>query len=507
MKLSLEPETRQLLEIVRSCTPSELPVHLVGGAVRDLALGRPVQDFDFVLPEQSLVLAKQVRRRLHGVGFTLDDERQTARVILNQGQPQELVLDFVIYTGGSLLADVRSRDFTLNTLLIDLDQPEEVLDFLGGWEDLQARRLRAASAQSMQLDPLRVLRGIRFAQGFQLEVEPETQRLMQQAAAGLNRVSGERIRDELFKILAQGQAVGAFRMMDMVGALLPVFPELTALRQLPALPPHVHPLWEHTLQVMAYLDQLLRPQLKAAPSKMNAYLQAAWQALAPYQDKLEAHMNKPLQASRPRASLLKLAALYHDAGKPLVQTQDAHGRFHFYGHDQAGSQLMETRARALMLGKEEIVYLTAVVNAHMRLHAYSKPGIELTNRAIYRYFRGLGEAGLDNALLSLADTLAAFEETLPMDAWQREVNAARQLMAAWFEEDNAVVRPTKLLDGKEVQQLFQISPGPLVGAALDALHEAQAAGEVADREEAIAFVTAFLDAQKQKGYTHENTDE
>jgi len=155
-------------------------------------------------------------------------------------------------------------------------------------------------------------------------------------------------------------------------------------------------------------------------------------------------------------------------------------------------------------GKEEIAYLSLLVGQHMRIHTYSKPGVELTNRAIYRYFRDLGEAGLDNALLSLADTLAAFEDTLLMETWQREVNAVGKLLAAWFEEHGAVVRPVKLLDGKDIQQLFQLSPGPLVGESLEALHEAQAAGEVTDKAAATEFIRTFLKRKKQEGGTREN---
>jgi tRNA nucleotidyltransferase/poly(A) polymerase len=194
-----------------------------------------VNDFDFVVPAQSLELAKKVRQQLHAVGFTLDDERQTGRVIVNQGKPDELIIDFVIYTGGSLLEDVKNRDFTINTLLVDLQQPEEVIDLLSGLADLDAKVLKAASPQSMQLDPLRVLRGIRFKRTFNLEIEPQTENLMRAAAEGLAQISGERIRDELFKILAQGDVAGAFRLMDSLGVLAPVFPEIAELKQEPAL--------------------------------------------------------------------------------------------------------------------------------------------------------------------------------------------------------------------------------------------------------------------------------
>lgn len=504
MKIQLDAETRQLLELVHSSAPENLPVHLVGGAVRDLVLGRPVNDFDFVVPAQSLELAKKVRQQLHAVGFTLDDERQTGRVILNQSKPNEIILDFVIYTGGSLLEDAKNRDFTINTLLLDLLQPEEVIDLLGGLADLDAKVLKAASLHSMQLDPLRVLRGIRFKRTFNLEIEPQTESLMRAAAEGLAQITGERIRDELFKILAQGDVAGAFRLMDSLGVLAPVFPELAAIKPQPAIYPHVHPLWEHTLQVITYLEIMLGYRANPEGSNTENYMQMAKEMLAPYAEQVRDLLSQPVQAGRPRRSLLLLAALYHDAGKPLMQTQDEKGHYHFYGHDKAGSELMEKRARAHMLGKEEIAYLTLLVSQHMRIHHFSKPGVEMTDRAVYRYFRDLGAAGVDNALLSLADTLAAFEDTLQMDAWEREVRAVNKLLAAWFNRQEALIQPPKLLDGKDLQSIFGLEPSPLLGEILTAMREAQAAGEVSDEKGAIDFVYQFLESKKQEGEPHEN---
>ncbi len=173
MNLLPNERSRRIFEIVLASLPAPMPVYLVGGAVRDRLLDLPVNDLDFVVPSNSLQLARTLRRKLGAAGFTLDDERQTARLILEQGQPSELILDFVSFTASSLFEDLSNRDFTINTLAVALDQPDVLIDLLGGERDLRERRLRAASARSMELDPLRVLRGVRLSLAYHLSIEPE----------------------------------------------------------------------------------------------------------------------------------------------------------------------------------------------------------------------------------------------------------------------------------------------------------------------------------------------
>ncbi|MFZ3069878.1 MAG: HD domain-containing protein [Anaerolineaceae bacterium] len=499
MNLLFSSEAWRVIEAINVCKPPDLPVYLVGGAVRDLILGKPVKDFDFVCPSQSLQLAQRVKKKLGAVGFTLDDERQTARLILNQGSEDELILDFVSFVGNSLKEDLSNRDFTINTLVIDLDQPDQVIDLLNGQQDLRERRLRAASAASMQLDPLRVLRGARLKLAYDLEIEPETGLLIRQSAPELARVSGERIRDELFKILDLPNVWCAFTLLDDLGSLTQIFPELQEVQAVPALKPHVHSLWEHTLKVIEYLEIILGMGELGTAESSNVFWGVLRPKLAPYLSRLEVHFNRPIQAKRPRKSLFYLAALYHDVGKPLTQTRSEDGRYHFYGHDQTGSGVVLARAQALMLGHEEVAYLSTLVSQHMRVHFYNKSANVLSDRAIYRYYRDLGEAGVDVALISLADILAAYEDTLPMEKWQHEIDAVIALLEAWFSRREAVVAPDKWLDGDEIQTIFDLKPGPLLGKILAELQEAQASGEVKDRQTALIFVAEYLRVNKVKG--------
>jgi len=492
MKLLPDERTHRIFETVLASLPVPMPVYLVGGAVRDSLLGLPVNDLDFVVPSNSLQLARVVGRKLGAVGFTLDDERQTARLILEQGKPSELILDFVSFTGSSLSEDLSNRDFTINTLAVALDQPDKLIDLLGGERDLREGRLRAASVHSMELDPLRLLRGVRLSLAYRLNIEPETFGLMRNSVSSLVNVSGERIRDEIFKILEHEDLELAFQQFDALELTEQVFPELSAVKQIPAYPPHVHDLWKHTLQVARYLA-VIRDyiQLGKLPDA-NQFLREACTMLSQYAESLRETWSVPLQGGRSRWSLLLLAALYHDSGKPAAQTTDAAGRIRFIGHERISADLIANRAQALMLGRGEVDYLRQLTANHMRLHFFSKEGTQLSDRACYRYFRDLRETGVDAVLLSLADMLAAYEDTLEPAKWQRELGAALTLLDAWFSRREQVVEPRMLLDGDDLQHEFGLEPGAIIGELLAQLREAQASGEVYNRAGAVLFVREIL---------------
>lgn len=492
MNLLPNERSRRIFEIVLASLPAPMPVYLVGGAVRDTLLGLPVNDLDFVVPSNSLQLARTLRRKLGAAGFTLDDERQTARLILEQGQPSELILDFVSFTASSLFEDLSNRDFTINTLAVALDQPDVLIDLLGGERDLRERRLRAASARSMELDPLRVLRGVRLSLAYHLSIEPETLGWMRDSVRSLERVSGERVRDEIFKILEHKDLGPAFQQMDALELTEQVFPELRAVKQVPAYPPHVHDLWTHTLQVGFYLN-LLRDYFQSGElPESNRFLRETCEALSPYTQSLRERLAGTVQGGRSRWSLLLLASLYHDTGKPAAQTVDAGGRIRFSGHDRISADLIAARAQALMLGRAEVEYLRLLAANHMRLHFFSKEGVQMTDRACYRYFRDLGATGVDVLLLSLADMLAAYENTLEPAKWQRELGAAQALLDAWFSRKQQVVEPRLLLDGDDLQREFGLEPGVLIGEILTQLREAQASGLVYNKTEALHFVEDYL---------------
>jgi len=189
-----------ILDTVRELTPQGEKVYLVGGAVRDMLLGKACHDMDFVVEGDVRPLARRLANHFNGDFFMMDAERQTARVMLPVAGGSQQIYDFAALRAADLESDLRARDFTVNAIAINIHAPGKLIDPLGGAADLLAKTLRACSATAFLDDPLRVLRGVRLSLTLGYRLEPDTTRLMRAAVPELRRVSFERMRDELFRL-------------------------------------------------------------------------------------------------------------------------------------------------------------------------------------------------------------------------------------------------------------------------------------------------------------------
>ncbi|MDO8754883.1 MAG: DUF5678 domain-containing protein, partial [Anaerolineales bacterium] len=196
LPFSLSP----LIEKIKDALPADQEIYLVGGAVRDLLTSRPSSDFDFALPSNGISVARKVANALNADFMPLDDERDTGRVILTDENDTRIYLDFAAYRGENLEADLRARDFTINAIAYNL-RDNTIIDPMDGAKDIRAKVIRACSPTSLSDDPVRILRAVRQAAAFGFRIEKNTRELMKQAVNQLGRISPERLRDEIFKIL------------------------------------------------------------------------------------------------------------------------------------------------------------------------------------------------------------------------------------------------------------------------------------------------------------------
>jgi tRNA nucleotidyltransferase/poly(A) polymerase len=485
-----------LIDRVREALP-EQEIYLVGGAVRDILLKRLSPDLDFAVPSKGVSLARRVANSLHADFMVLDDVRDTGRVIVSEAEGTRVFLDFATYRGSNLEEDLHARDFTMNAIAFNL-QDQTLIDPLNGSSDVRNRLIRACSPTSLNDDPVRILRAVRQAAALGCKIQPETRQAMKAAAHLLPAISAERLRDELFKILAGPKPDASLRALEMLGIFPYLLPELPKLKGVVQTAPHIYDVWEHTLKVLSSLENILAALAPgySADNTNDLFTGLLTLRIGRFREQFAAHFAESLNADRSVRSALFLAALYHDIEKPSTKSIGEDGRIHFYGHDLKGAETVARRAEAFNLSNDEIEMVRKIVLHHMRFHDFTSrmegEQKEPSRRAIYRFFRDTGEAGVDLALLGLADLRGTYGPTLPQETWSAALDVARILLENYWEKREETVAPPRLVDGNDLMQELSLQPGRTVGQLLEAVREGQATGKIATREDALEYAKQQL---------------
>ncbi len=460
------------------------PIYLVGGAVRDALLGQATHDLDFVQPGGAVKLSFRVADALGVPAYVLDRERDTGRVILPDGRTY---LDFACFRGADLEADLYGRDFTINAIALPAAAHTDasLIDPSNGRADLQARLIRHIHDRSLLDDPVRTLRGLRLALRLEFALAPETAEAIAVAAPHLTAVSTERIRDELLKLLQTNHPDEAIRQMHELALLPIILPEIAATAGVTQSPPHHEDVLAHTVSVLRWL--VLVERALVGDRDEAAALRDMADRLAVYTPGLQVHWQRVVDGGIDGRTLLRLGALYHDVGKPGTRTVDADGRIRFFDHDQQGAAITSRQLHRLTLSNTAVSHVRRIVAGHMRPLLLSQSGHTLSRRAVYRYFRATGFAGLDIAALSLADHLATHNGPGEAGEWERLLGVAVQLLDHYFTRYEETVSPPALVNGRDLIIELNLTPGPEVGRLLRLIQEAQAAGELHTRDQALAF--------------------
>jgi tRNA nucleotidyltransferase/poly(A) polymerase len=370
-------------------------------------------------------------------------------------------------------------------MALSLSEPFELIDPLQGRRDLELGQIRTTSAAAFNHDPVRVLRAVRQAVELKFALEAKTKQYLRAAAPGLPGVSPERQRDELLKLLntpAPGQAIQMLRQLGVIGYIVPEIEPMMGVSQGP---PHYLDVFDHTTAALEAWAEMAQTGFGDISAHLRA---AAGQALA-----------EPLAGNLTQRTLLPLALLLHDTGKPSTRTLEeigAESRIRFIGHEKVSAKITRRVMRRFRFSNQAVEFVETVVAQHMRPLLLAAEG-QRSRRAIYRFFRDTAgsayQAGVAVALHALADRQA----TYPPDRGQAERERLRevvnQLVAAYVEQRDQVVEPPPLLTGRDLIETLGLAEGRLIGLLLNRLKEAQATGEVSDKAAALAFIQADPD--------------
>jgi poly(A) polymerase len=431
----MDAKGRLAADVVRRLRDAGFDAYWAGGCVRDRLLGREPGDYDVATSAPPETVRKLFPRTVavgarFGVILVLEDGAQFEVATFRSDDAYVDGRRPTAVHFGTAEQDAERRDFTINALFQD-PFSGEVVDFVGGREDLRRGVIRAVGDAESRIkeDRLRMLRAVRFAARFGFSLDSGTLAAIRAAAPSVTDMAAERIGDELVKMMREGNARRAFELLDETGLLPVVLPEVAMMKGVEQSPDY-HPegdVWTHTL--------LLLSQLPAGVSESLAW-----------------------------------GALLHDVAKPVTAARREDGRVTFYGHTERGAEMavaIVQRVRRCREAWERVEYL---VRNHLRL-------VDAPNMRLSTLKRMFAEDGFDELLhLARLDALSASGDLqYVLFCEQRR------------EELAADVRPPRLLTGRDLIAMG-FAPGPRIGEILRALETGQLEGEMSTREGAVEWV-------------------
>ena len=422
--------------IVRKLRGAGHVAYYAGGSVRDLLRGQVPKDIDVATDARPEAVQKMFSRTYavgahFGVIVVLEEgfqfEVATFRsdgIYLDGRRPTEVHF-------ATAAEDAARRDFTINGMFFD-PEANEVIDFVGGRADLQARLIRAIGdpGQRFAEDRLRMLRAVRFATVLGFEVEPSTWGAVVAHAPSIDEISAERIREELVRIFMSPQRVRGWDLLDASGLMRVILPELEAMKGCEQ-PPQFHPEGDVFKHTRIMLDLL------------------------------------PKEASLP----LVFSALFHDIGKPPTSSVDENGRIRFNGHDRVGAEMTEAVMQRLRFSRAEMDATVEAVRQHMVFK-------DVPNMRVAKLKRFMARP-------TFADELELHR--VDCESSHGLLDNYDFLRQKREEFANEPIIPPPLVRGGDLLALG-LKPGPKIGEILEAVETRQLEGALRDREEALEWV-------------------
>jgi putative nucleotidyltransferase with HDIG domain len=447
---------------------------IVGGALRDELLGRPVRDVDVAVAGDPEPVARALAADFRGPVFRLSEAFGAWRVI---DHARQRIFDVSPLQADGIEEDLVLRDFTVNAmarpapasaLAQERLPPGELIDPLGGRADLEARVLRVLGPPAYERDPLRALRLARFAAELGFEPDAETERLTVAAAPRVPEAAGERVFGELRRLVIADRALAGLELADRLGLLRSVLPELAELHDVEQSPYHHLDVYDHTLEVMARQIEL------------EGRLE---ELFGPDASRLGRILEEQIGDELTRGQALRFGALLHDIGKPATRDVRPEGRVTFVGHDRLGGRMVRSVCRRLRTSERLARFLEGLTRHHLVLGflVHERP---LDRREVYRYLTRTSPVEVEVTLLSCADRLATRGRRAE-EATTAHLELAAELMHAaldWREHGP----PPVPIRGDELARELGIEPGPELGRLLAELAQAAYAGEAMTRDEAVA---------------------
>ncbi len=470
------------LALLDLATKAEL--YLSGGSVRDLLLNRKICDIDLVVSNKSHELAQFLANKIQASLVVLHVEEGVVRVI----SPEGIIIDFSEFRGCAkdISHDLELRDFTINALAVPLKEALttpvsswKIIDPTGGRKDLANQTIRSISKENLEADPLRLLRAYRFFAQLGFTIDMKTRSYISELNTRLLSVASERIARELQLIFETHQAGRTLYLMEEDHLLKVIFPELETARGVKQPSFHHLDVLGHSLLTLDMADQVLKePKTFFGEGEDDPFHSIIFDP--------------------ERSAIVRMAALFHDIGKPI--TFKIRDRITFYEHDRVGAELFWSIGKRLRFSKKFVKKVTLLIRHHMRpFHLLRE---FLTGRLTKRAMRRLINACPDYVslfLVAMADSLASAGPDKNKDLESYLADLFWEIHN-FYQETLSPVSSTRLVTGNDLIEIFGLEPGPIFRELLEKIEEAHVEGKIKDRKQALHYLSSLL--TKEYSFIH-----
>lgn len=433
-------------------------VYLVGGAVRDFLLGKNTFDKDIIV-KSAEEFASRFANDNDGTFIELDKENKIYRVVLS-----DKVNYIDVTEADDIEQDLKRRDFTINSIAVNLKN-DEIIDVTGGRLDLERGIIRSISEGNLVDDPLRILRGYRFAATLGFEIESETQRQIDKHLDLILEPARERITYEIMKLFDGKYTASVLLKADkLIEKIYPVFADV---KKVPKNTHHHLDLYEHSVETVNQIQLLY----ETADSVIRE------------------HLEKIDFGGFSRLAHLKLASFFHDIGKFSTWTIEGE-RHRFIKHDDVGSKMAKEILKQNKFSKKQIEYIANMIKNHI-YPSQVVSSENVTEKIYMRYIRKMGDNVIDNILLAKADRLSARGPAITEAIVKENIDNLDKLLDYYIAIKDSLKPLPKLLSGDEIMELKNIPQSPKLGEIITALKNEQLEGNIVSKDDAINFVLNY----------------
>ena len=445
-------------------------IWLVGGAIRSTILNNPVDDLDFVIQGNALACARHLADKLNADYFTLDAKRGVGRVLLKD--KASTVIDISRIHSNGIKADMMARDFTINAIAMRCKDLKQIMDPTRGLEHILSKQIHMVSDQSFADDPIRLIRAIRIAVQTNFQITPNTIISIRKHVSKLSQVSTERVRDEFMRCLAGTKPIKAVRLLSHLNMMSYILVDWDDTQM------------DQTLSKFRALESLIAIILgKQTPDAACEYTLGLFAStIGQFRPELEKYLSETVADKsnrRQRYQLMYVAMLLRSLSVASKRKK-------------LDNLLRLSKSECAMIAAMMTIEnlpenLSIAEKSLLRKHESTLPNMITSRkaRAIHRYFQKNSTVAIEIGVLALAEIISKYGPQIPHELWEKKLSAMFSLLNGYFDHYDQLIQPKDIINGNDLIQEVGYMPGAKIGSILKQITEAQAAGEVSDRDAAL----------------------